>query len=228
MKIGAVQKSSFIDYPGKISAVVFTQGCNFRCPYCHNPELVLPECFSASLSEEEFFLFLERRRGKLEAVTVSGGEPTLQPDLGSFIERVKELGYAVKLDTNGSRPGVVRDLISRGLIDYVAMDIKAPLDKYPSVVRAPVCIEDIELSIRTILHSGLEHEFRTTIAKPLLDKDDFRKIAEMTAGDRCIFQKFVPNKPIDPSILQGGQYTDFEYSEMIDDLKRLHPGVFLR
>jgi pyruvate formate lyase activating enzyme len=228
MKIGAIQKFSFIDYPGKICAIVFTQGCNFRCPYCHNPELVLPECYSSCISEKEVLLFLERRRGKLEAVTVSGGEPTLQPDLVYFIERVKEFGYAVKLDTNGTRPGVVRDLITRKLIDYIAMDVKAPLDKYPSVVCAPVCIEDVELSIRTILQSGIEYEFRTTVAKPLLNKDDFRKIAELTGGNRCFFQKFVPNKPIDHSILRRAQFTDSEYSEMIDDLKKVHPGVFMR
>jgi pyruvate formate lyase activating enzyme len=133
MKIGGLQKFSLLDYPGKISAVVFTQGCNFRCPYCHNPELVDPERFQECIPEDEIFAFLETRRGKLEAVTVTGGEPTIQNGLSSFVRRIKDMGFMVKLDTNGSRPEVLEELIRHKLIDYIAMDIKAPLEKYEAV-----------------------------------------------------------------------------------------------
>lgn len=133
MQIGGLQKFSLLDYPGKISAVVFTQGCNFRCPYCHNPELVDPARYQECLPEEEIFSFLETRRGKLEAVTVTGGEPTLQKSLAPFLRRIKDMGFLVKLDTNGSRPDVLEELLRQKLIDYIAMDIKAPLEKYEAV-----------------------------------------------------------------------------------------------
>ncbi|OQX50761.1 MAG: anaerobic ribonucleoside-triphosphate reductase activating protein [Candidatus Cloacimonas sp. 4484_209] len=133
MKIGGFQKVSLIDYPGKICAIVFTRGCNFRCPYCHNPELVLPENYSPLIPEEEIFSFLEKRRGKLDAVEITGGEPTLQEDLTEFIRKIKEMGFLVKLDTNGSFPSVLEKVIYSGLVDYIAMDVKAPLEKYRQV-----------------------------------------------------------------------------------------------
>ncbi len=150
MKIGYVQKTSFIDYPGKISAVVFAQGCNFRCPYCHNPELVDPERFCDNLLMEDVYAYLEKRKGKLDGVVITGGEPTLQSDLMPFIQRVKSLGYLVKLDTNGSRPRVLQNIIQKGILDYIAMDIKAPFEKYSRVTGLLVNITQIKKSISII------------------------------------------------------------------------------
>ena len=130
MLIGGFQKCSLIDYPGKICAIVFTLGCNFRCSYCHNPELVYPELFNKPIPEEEIFSFLPKRRGKLDAVTITGGEPTLQADLIDFILRIKKLEFLVKLDSNGSDPDVLENAISSEAPDYIAMDVKAPLEKY--------------------------------------------------------------------------------------------------
>ena len=143
MKIGGLQKVSLIDYPRRISAVIFTQGCNFRCPYCHNPELVDPTRYGETLSEKEVLAYLEARRGKLDAVTLSGGEPTLQPDLLSFAGRIREQGYLIKVDTNGSRPDVLEKLLDAGLVDYLAMDIKGPPAKYQDITKSHIQLETI-------------------------------------------------------------------------------------
>ena len=122
MNIGGIEKFSLIDYPGKISAIVFTQGCNFRCGYCHNPELVFPSLFRSSISEENVFSFLKKRIGKIQALVITGGEPTIQEDLIDFIKKVKQLGFLVKLDTNGSNPKVIKEIIKAKLVDYIAME----------------------------------------------------------------------------------------------------------
>ncbi|HEC86320.1 MAG TPA: anaerobic ribonucleoside-triphosphate reductase activating protein, partial [Thermoplasmatales archaeon] len=138
MIIGGFQRFSLIDYPGKICAIIFTQGCNFRCPYCHNPELVNPKLFQEPIDENDIFRFLEMRKGKLDAVEITGGEPTLQPDLIEFMRKIKAMGFLIKLDTNGTNPEVVEKIIKNKLVDYIAMDVKAPLEKYEKVVRAKV------------------------------------------------------------------------------------------
>jgi len=153
MKIGGLQKISFIDYPGSIGAVVFVQGCNFRCPYCHNPELVDPERYGPLLNEGEVLAFLEKRRGKLDAVTLTGGEPTLQPDLVGFLRKVREMGYRIKLDTNGSQPEVLAALIREKLVDYLAMDIKGPREKYARIARVEVDLAAIGRSVELITES---------------------------------------------------------------------------
>ncbi len=141
MKIGALQKFSLIDYPGKVCAIIFTVGCNFRCGYCHNPELVDPKQFPKPMPEEKIISFLQKRKGKLEAITITGGEPTLQPDLLSFLEQVKRHGYLVKLDTNGTNPNMLQQTIKDKLVDYIAMDIKGPLDRYREIVlRCPASL----------------------------------------------------------------------------------------
>ena len=129
MKIGGLQKVSLIDYPGLICATIFLQGCNFRCSYCHNPELVNPQLFSPGLEEKEVLDFLKTRRGTLDGVTITGGEPTIQDDLASFIKKIKKLGFVIKLDTNGSQPQIIKALLDEKLLDFVAMDIKGPLGK---------------------------------------------------------------------------------------------------
>lgn len=136
MEIGGLQKFSLIDYPGKISAVIFTRGCNFRCPYCHNPELVIPAFFTQGYAVDDIFAFFRSRREKLDGIVITGGEPTVQKDLIEFMSKVKALGFFLKLDTNGSNPGILKKVISLGLVDFVAMDIKAPFDRYPFFLRS--------------------------------------------------------------------------------------------
>lgn len=203
MKIAGLQKVSLMDYPGKISATVFTQGCNFRCPYCHNPELVDPERYQECLPEDEIFSYLEKRRGKLEAVTITGGEPTIQNGLLSFAQRVRAMGYLVKVDTNGSKPGALEELIRHKLPDYIAMDIKAPLAKYASVTRAPVKGETIRQSIEIIRASGINCEFRTTVVKSQLEEADILAIGALIKNAPLyVMQRYVPNKPLDEKFLR--------------------------
>jgi len=192
MKIGGLLKFSLIDYPAKIAAVIFTQGCNYRCPYCHNSELVLPELFNPSLNEDEVFAFLKKRQDRLEGVVITGGEPTIHNDLPVFLKKVKEMDYSVKLDTNGSNPEMLKELIDGKLVDYIAMDIKAPLDKYKIVAGIDNCEETVKESIEMIISSGIDHEFRTTLAKSLINEDDIKEMAEMVSGCKQYrLQKFV-------------------------------------
>ena len=162
MLIGGVEKTSLVDYPEKLTAVVFTIGCNFRCGYCHNPELIKLKEDSKILDETDLFVYLEKRKGLLDAVTITGGEPTLQPDLYNFIKKIKNIGYLIKLDTNGTNPEVLEKLLRENLLDYIAMDIKNSIDNYNKVVRNFTDKEKILKSIDLIMKSGLNYEFRTT------------------------------------------------------------------
>lgn len=162
MRIGGYEPSSLVDFPGHVAAVVFTQGCNFRCPWCHNRALVEPKEFGPILSVEFVMDHLERRRGKLSGVVVSGGEPTLQPDLADFLEGVRALGYPTKLDTNGSDPEALERLLARGLVDFVAMDLKAPWERYDEACGGRVDRIRLERSLAILRGSGVEHHLRTT------------------------------------------------------------------
>ena len=213
MIIGGLQKFSLIDYPGKISAILFTRGCNFRCPYCHNPELVDPQRYAEPWQEEEFWAFLQSRTQKLDAVVVTGGEPTLQEDLQPFLEKIRKMGFLIKLDTNGSNPDVLKDLLSANLVDYIAMDIKAPLEKYSEVTKVPVDKTDIEESIALIKQSTVDHEFRTTIARNILSREDIVNIAKMLQGEKVfILQRCVPTKILDPLFL--AQFEPYTHEEL--------------
>lgn len=220
MRIGGFQKISLIDYPGKIAAVVFTQGCNFRCPFCHNLSLVLPSCFSDPIDNKEVMAFLRTRIGKLQGVVVTGGEPTLQPDLADFIQEIKAMGYAVKLDTNGSRPRVLRSLITDHMLDYIAMDVKAPIDRYHEVSGVPVNPGHIQESITMIRKSGLAHEFRTTFPKPLLHKEDLPGILSLIDKDSHFkLQPFVAQDAIlDNSLLDQAHYQEEEFNKICEEL----------
>lgn len=199
MLIGGLQKFSLLDFPKKIAAIVFTQGCYFRCPYCHNAELVLPKKFNSPILESEVLQFLNSRKGKLDAVVISGGEPTMQPDLPLFIKKVKELGFFVKLDTSGINPDILSFLISSKLIDYVAMDFKASLEKYPAVVGRKVDVGKIKQSVDIILSSAISHEFRTTVVKGLHTFDDIMEIIKSIKGaDLFAMQKFVSHSTLNP------------------------------
>jgi pyruvate formate lyase activating enzyme len=200
VRIGGLNSFSLSDFPGHVAAVVFTQGCNFRCPYCHNGSLIpLDAPTGALIPLEEVFRFLDMRRGQLDGVVVSGGEPTLQPDISSFFHHIRSMNYQIKLDTNGSRPEVLTELLEEGLIDFIAMDIKAPFALYNRLtgVRAPK--KRLEESIALIAQSGIDHEFRTTVVKPLLSEEDLQAIQEMLPqGSRHRLQEFRPENALDP------------------------------
>jgi pyruvate formate lyase activating enzyme len=212
MRLGGLQKTSLIDYPGKLCAIVFTIGCNFHCPYCHNPELV--DETAPEISEEDFFKFLESRVGLLDAITITGGEPTLHNDLLLFIHRIKQMGFLVKLDSNGTNPAMLKKLIDAKLVDYIAMDIKSPLRKYSETVARPVDLKHIEESIALLLENHVDHEFRTTVVKALLPREDLPEIGELIRGAKVYYlQKFIPTKLLNPAFHKKVTYTDEEFEE---------------
>ncbi len=215
MNIGGFQKCSLIEYPGKICAVIFTQGCNYRCDYCHNPELVDTRLFENPILEKEIFSFLEKRKGKLEAVEITGGEPTLQSNLLDVLRKIKAMGYLLKLNSNGSNPEVIKKAIDLKLIDYLAMDIKAPFEKYVQVVKANVDLEKVKESIRLIMSSKLNYEFCTTVLRSQLSKDDIIEIGKIIKGAKLyILQKFIPSKTLNPQFLKEKSYSDKELEEL--------------
>lgn len=192
MKLSGLQKTTLLDYPGKVAATVFTPGCNLRCPFCHNASLVVRPA-EELLSPEDFFAFLEKRRGILDGVCVSGGEPLLQPDLPDFLRRIRSLGYLTKIDTNGTNPGLLGALIQEGLVDYVAMDIKNSLPLYPKTVGVPdFDCSGVEESVKLLLQGTVEYEFRTTLVRGLHDEESLLDIAGWIGGARRYFlQNFV-------------------------------------
>ena len=189
MLIKGLQKLTLLDFPERMTCTLFTFGCNFRCPFCHNASLVLADrADDAVITEEEFFSFLQKRRGMLEGVCISGGEPTLQPDLPDFIRRVRDLGFAVKLDTNGYRPAVLRALIDEGLLDYVAMDIKNSLSRYPETVGiARFDTAPIEESMDLLMENRVPFEFRTTLVKGLHTSGSIAEMGMRLAGEERFF-----------------------------------------
>lgn len=194
MKIGGLQPVSLCDYPGRVAAVVFTQGCNFRCPYCHNRTLWPLHAHPRDLiPPAELLEKLRRRRGQLDAIVLSGGEPTLQPDLADFLCELRALGFGLKLDTNGSRPQVLERLLRLRLLDFVAMDVKAPPRKYETLAGVKVNLDAIAASMRMIVEAGVAHEFRTTVPPGLLDAADLQDIrAMLPPGSNWRLQTFRP------------------------------------
>jgi len=202
VKIGGFQSLTLSDYPGRVAAIVFTQGCNFRCPFCHNESLLASAQASTALIDEGQVLdVLESRRRSLEAVVVSGGEATLQPDLAIFLERLKELGFDVKLDTNGSRPEVLRQLLDRGLLDYVAMDIKAPFAKYDRLTGVQGVTESVAKSVALLLTSDVPCQFRTTFVAPLLTETDLDEIRSYLPPEApYTVQPFIAENALDETL----------------------------
>ena len=193
MKIGGLQKTSLLDYPGCISAIVWTIGCNFRCPFCYNKNLVLGN--SEIYSEEEIFSFLNKRKGLLEAVVITGGEPLLQDDIVDFASKIKNLDYLLKIDTNGCYPEKLKELINKKLVDYVAMDVKAPKNKYNQLTGVKTDLVKIEKSIEIIKTYAPDYEFRTTFVPQLLNKDDILEIAKWLKGAKNYFLQQYKNNP---------------------------------
>jgi pyruvate formate lyase activating enzyme len=207
MQIRGWVKTSLIDYPGRIASVLFTSGCNFRCPYCQNPELVLHPESLPEIDPVEIFQLLARRRGLIDGMVITGGEPTLQNDLNGFLRKAKELGLAIKLDTNGYRPQALREMLERGLLDYVAMDIKTSIAKYPLAAGVPVDVRRIEESVRLNLSSGIDYEFRTTVVPGIVTLEDVEEISKLIAGARkYILQQFRPQVTLDPHFAEIGRY----------------------
>lgn len=199
MQVGNLEKFTLIDYPGKLACTVFCVGCNFACPWCYNSEIVLPEKTKKKslIPEKELLFFLKERKDFLEGVCLCGGEPTVYPDLPEFAKKIKDLGYQIKLDTNGSNPKILEKLIKDGLVDYIAMDIKAPKDKYKEIIgnvqNFGEIIENIEKSINILKESKIDYEFRTTVVPILLQKDDILKIARwISPSQKYFLQSFQP------------------------------------
>lgn len=214
MKIAGLVRSSLIDYPGKVAAVVFTQGCNFRCGFCHNPDLIPIKSDEAKISEREVLDFLSTRIGKLDGVVITGGEPLVQADLEEFVEKIKALGFAVKLDTNGSSPYRLQAMIDANLIDYIAMDIKGPLAKYPEIC-AYLNTKVIQRSVEIIKNSGLSYEFRTTVLPKYHDLADFHDIGEMIKGaDLYTVQGFRKQITLDPDLATATSFTGAELASI--------------
>ena len=206
----------------KIAAIVFTQGCNFRCGYCHNPELLdLRSDKSTAVSLHDFWDFLNSRKGKIDGIVITGGEPCLQKDLPDFITEIKKSGFLVKLDTNGSFPDKLIKLLDMNLLDYIAMDIKAPVNRYHKITGCTVNEKAIRQSISAIMNRGVDYEFRTTVVSSLLDFDDFEQIGQLLNGaKRYYLQKFVASNIYDESLQSVQTYTDSEFESICCKLKK--------
>lgn len=211
MIIGGLQKLTLLDYPEKLAATVFLTGCNFRCPWCYSSEIVLPEKIKnhPKISEKEVFKFLKERKGMLEGVVICGGEPCLDRNLPNFIKKIKKFGYAVKLDTNGSNPEMLEHLINKKLIDYVAMDIKAPKEKYEKAAGVKLNLANVEKSVLMLFENKIDYEFRTTVVPALLTRNDIFEIAKWISGARKYYlQNFRPEKNLDPRFEKMTPYSE--------------------
>jgi len=220
MKIGGFQKTSLLDYPDRISAIVWTVGCNFKCPFCYNKNLV--DGNVELIPEDEILSFLKKRKGMLEALSISGGEPFLQKDIADFTAKVKKIGYLVKIDTNGMFPEKLKELIDNKLVDYIAMDVKAPKNKYNTLAGVKADISNIEKSIDIIKKSAPDYEFKTTFVPDLLKKEDIIKIAKWLEGSETYFlQQFKANTPLISSALE--KITPYPKEYIVETFEEIKP-----
>jgi pyruvate formate lyase activating enzyme len=230
MFIGGLQKFTLIDYPGRVAAVVFTMGCNFRCPFCHNPEIVDPKMidYESRIEEKEILKFLGSRKGNLEGVCITGGEPTLQLGLAEFMRKIKDIGFLAKLDTNASHPEVIKSLLDSKVVDYVAIDIKTSPEKYNLLTRKENIVENIKKSIELVADSGLELELRTTIAPGIVNLKDFDKIIKwiddinpniFRSLYRYSIQSFRPEKTLEAGFGKVNSYPD-EFEKIADKMRK--------
>ncbi len=235
MNIAWIQKTTFIDYPGKIATVIFTAGCNFRCRFCHNPENVLPEQIREqnpyNISEDAFFAFLEKRKNVLDAVVICGGEPTLQPDLYEFASKVKQRWFLVKLDSNGRDVNIVQKLLDNNLLDYVAMDIKNTIEKYGITANIKITEEYLQnfYAMLDLLKSGVvDYEFRTTVSKWYHNQEDMHQIWQLLQwANRYVIQNFKAGKTLDPHF-DGESFTPQELIEFKQIMQQYIPDVSIR
>ena len=231
MNIGGYQKLTLIDYPGKLATTVFTVGCSFCCPFCHNPELTLSSQMPVHSNnlEGNFFEFLKKRKGKLEGVCITGGEPTIQPDLVDFIKKIKKLGYAVKIDTNGTRPDILKKVIGEKLVDFIAMDIKNNLEKYDKTCGTKADKGRIKLSVDLIINSGIDYEFRTTVVPELHNIEDFSEIAKWLTGAKiyCL-QKYQDAKIIDSRLRRRIKGKSLDLEKIKKNIEKHFGKVIIR
>jgi pyruvate formate lyase activating enzyme len=236
MKICAIQKTTLIDYPGHVAATVFLAGCNFRCPWCYARELVFPELIAKQpeISQDEVFEFLDEKKGYLEGIVLCGGEPTLNQELPEFIKKIKDRGFLVKLDSNGSNPKMMKKLIDDKLIDYVAMDIKLPKDRYPLVFGSALSMDDIEESIKILKNSDIDFEFRTTCAPGVHTTDDLARMAKWIGEEipgrkpKYFLQNFRPERTIDPKFESLRPFPPEFFKEAGEKIKPFVPDCRLR
>ena len=230
MIIAGFQKSTLLDYPGKVSALIFTYGCNLRCQYCHNPELVtLPYEEKSLISEEEIFSFLKQRKNLLDAVAITGGEPTLQPDLIPFIKEIKELGFLIKLDTNGTNSNIVKEILDLNIVDYWAMDVKYEEEIYIQNVTANVQYENIKESIQLLKNRARDYEFRTTYVKGIHTLESVKGIGEIINGaKRYYIQNFRPGKTINSSLDASNSFSTDELLKIKEVMEQYVNEVEIR
>ena len=217
IKLGGLQETSLLDYPGKICAIVWTVGCNFRCPFCYNLNMVYGD--TDTVPVDHVLSFLDDRVGKLDALSITGGEPLLHEDIGDFMKEVKDRGFLVKVDTNGTFPDRLEQLLNAGLVDYVSMDVKAPIDKYDQLAGVHVDVEKIKRSIELIMEKASDYEFKTTMIPGLLEKEDVKQVTSFIKGaKRYYLQQFKTDVPvINQELLSATTpFTAEEFNEMKD------------
>lgn len=224
MRIVGLMKTTLLDYPGKVASTIFTGGCNFRCPYCHNGDLVLNHTTMEPYSEEEIFSHLNKRKNILNGVCITGGEPTLQSELPEFIRKVKTLNLLVKLDTNGTNPAMLSSLLNEGLLDYVAMDIKHCKSKYNDVAcMNPIDLQSIEDSVEILKNSSIDYEFRTTVTRELHKMEDFQEIGKWIEGSKAYYlQPYKESEQVISKIFTT--YTASEFDEIVNILNNYNIG----
>lgn len=230
MIFGGLQKLTLIDYPGRVAATVFTVGCNFLCPYCHNPELVDPKKIKNQprTNEQEILDFLATRQGLLEGVCITGGEPTLFSDLPEFIKKIKKMGFLVKLDSNGTNPQMLEKLLTDKLVDFIAMDIKAPLEKYKKVAGEKVSLENIQRSTE-LTKQAPDYEFRTTVLPALLTQKDILSIGRWLQGAKKYYlQQFKPTKTLDAAFLNEKPFDEAKLNRLRSLLEIFFDRVEIR
>lgn len=231
MKIGGLQKLTLVDYPGKVAATVFLIGCNFRCPFCQNAELVISGLAAGAdfILESEFFEFLDSKIGFIDGICITGGEPTINADLENFIRKIKAKGFLIKLDSNGSNPEMLKELLDKKLLDFIAMDIKTSLDKYEKTIGAKIDLEKIKKSVEIIKNSGIDYEFRTTVVPGLVEKEDIEKIGQWLKGAKKIaLQQFQNRKVLDKNLQTLRPYSDETLKEFKKILEKHIERVELR
>ncbi len=228
MIIDGFEKLTLLDYPEHMACIIFTRGCNFACPYCQNSTLIPFSESENQYQEEEILKFLEKRKGMLDGIVITGGEPTLQKGLEAFIQKVKKLGMLVKLDTNGSNPEVLTHLINEKLLDYIAMDVKMPLEKYEKMTKnKKLDSTNIQKSLHLIQTSGIEHEFRTTLVKEFIELDDLQNILkEIGPHSNYYLQNFKDSEHVLQKNLHG--YHEEEIINMVNQLKKDYPKIKYR
>ena len=228
MRIGGFQKTSLLDYPDCISAIIWTIGCNFRCPFCYNKNLVFGKV--ESISEDEVLSFLKKRKGLLEGLVISGGEPLLHDDIADFVKKVKTLGYLIKIDTNGTFPERLKELIDNKLVDYISMDVKAPKNKYNKLTEIKADLTKIEQSIDIVKNNASDYEFKTTFVPDLLKKEDIVEIAKWLEGaEKFYLQQFEINPPLISSEMEKTTPYPKEYIiETLEEIKPFFKNCYLR